>query len=108
MKKQFNEWLFKEYGLEKQQIESCLADQGYTPEEIEKDMEVRYAFFLSGTPAVEQKIEPTPKVVFRTKGVMKVSEFRQAMKELVEDYKVSPNFEIDPLFLAKAIVSGGR
>ena len=72
MKKQFNEWLFKEYGLEKQQI------------------------------------EPTPKVAFRTKGVMKVSEFRQAMKELVEDYKVSPNFEIDPLFLAKAIISGGR
>lgn len=56
----------------------------------------------------KQKIEPTPKVVFRTKGVMKVSEFRQAMKELVEDYLVSPNFEIDTLFLAKAIVRGGR
>ena len=56
----------------------------------------------------KQKIEPTTKVVFRTKGVMKVSEFRQAMKELVEDYKVSPNFEIDQLFLAKAIISGGR
>lgn len=73
MKKQFNEGLFKEYGLEK------------------------------------QKIKPTPKkVVLRTKGVMKVSEFRQAMKELVEDYKVYPNFEIDQLFLAKAIISGGR
>ena len=72
MKKQFNEGLFKEYGLGKQEI------------------------------------KPTPKVVLRTKGVMKVSEFRQAMKELVEDYKVSPNFEIDQLFLAKAIVSGGR
>jgi hypothetical protein len=57
---------------------------------------------------MKQKIEPTPKVVFRTKGVTKVSEFRQAMKELVEDYKVSPNFEIDQLFLAKAIISGGR
>ena len=56
----------------------------------------------------KQKIKPTPKVVLRTKGVMKVSEFRQAMKELVEDYKVSPNFEIDQLFLAKAIISGGR
>lgn len=56
----------------------------------------------------KQKIEPTPKVVFRTKGAMKVSEFRQAMKELVEDYLVSPNFEIDTLFLAKAIVRGGR
>jgi hypothetical protein len=70
MKKQFDEGLFREYGLKK------------------------------------QKIEPTPKVVFRTKGVTKVSEFRQAMKELVEDYKVSPNFEIDQLFLAKAIVFG--
>ena len=72
MKKQFNEGLFKEYGLEK------------------------------------QKIKPTPKVVFRTKDAMKVSEFRQAMKELVENYKVYPNFEIDQLFLAKAIISGGR
>ena len=52
--------------------------------------------------------EGLPKVVFRTKGVMKVSEFRQAMKELVEDCKVSPNFEIDQLFLAKTIISGGR
>jgi hypothetical protein len=54
----------------------------------------------------KQKIEPTPQVVFRTKGAMKIPEFRQAMKELVEDYKVSPNFEIDQLFLAKAIVFG--
>ena len=45
---------------------------------------------------------------FPHKGAMKVSEFRQAMKELVEDYLVSPNFEIDTLFLAKAIVRGGR